>query len=102
MIKSLMSIFSSTHATSRDKLYDPEAIPSDQHGDKNFDAKGPPQPPYRDPTVNRNHRYYELNDTWMLHSGASVDRTITNNKTVDGGIVRTVAFEQQEVTKERD
>lgn len=43
-------------------------------------------------------RYYELNDTWMLKSGATVDeeaaQRVESNSGAEDGITRTVAFEQ--------
>lgn len=97
MVRSLISLFSS-RGNSRSNLYDPEVAPSDQD-EGNPDAKGSAKPSYTDPTLDRNHRYYELNDTWMLKSGATVDQDGADAVAVDGAIVRTVAFDQQEVKK---
>lgn len=93
-VKSLLSSFSSGS-----KALDSEANagsgPANDRPVNRSDEDTPPQI--------RSHRYYEMNDTWMLKSVATVDeegmqRTPVGGRVADNGIMRTVAFGQA-VTK---
>ncbi|KAK3937250.1 hypothetical protein QBC46DRAFT_416578 [Diplogelasinospora grovesii] len=105
VVNSILSSFSSGGGgSSSSKAYDSEAavgsgaaVAEHKIGDGNGSSgrvlSG------QDPTLDRSHRYYELNDTWMLKSEASVDQKGIGRmppavKSGKGGIVHTVTFEQ--------
>ena len=46
-----------------------------------------------DAKFDRDRRYYELNDSWMLKSGTTMDPE--SQRIMDGGILRTTAVEQE-------
>lgn len=54
--------------------------------------------------MNRGSQYYELNETWMLNTGDSVEAKVTDGELApavirDCGIMRTIAVQREINTK---
>jgi hypothetical protein len=89
----MLSNVAGSFFSSGSKIRDSERTPAKTNGKyANSDRSSEQDFPQKS-SQDRSLRFYELNDTWMLKSGAAAEDTRIENK--DGGIMRTIAFEQQ-------